>query len=138
LGVTSAISSVYFGRLGDRTGHRTILLWCLLGSGLVYLPMAISQHPWHLIALQAVFGVFAGGTIPAANALIANVTDPQRRGMIFGLMASAAAGRWPGPDWRPASASEPRSSSADWCCWRRSSWCSGPSAGDAGLRNQSW
>jgi len=91
LGVTSAISSVYFGRLGDRKGHRTILLWCLLGSGLVYLPMAISQHPWHLIALQAVFGVFAGGTIPAANALIANVTDPQRRGAIFGLMASAAA-----------------------------------------------
>ncbi|MDQ3443331.1 MAG: MFS transporter [Chloroflexota bacterium] len=91
LGVTSAISSVYFGRLGDRKGHRAILLWCMLGSGLVYLPMALSQHPWHLIALQAVFGVFAGGTIPAANAMIATVTDPQRRGAIFGLMASAAA-----------------------------------------------
>jgi len=91
LGVTSAISSIYFGRLGDRKGHRVILIGCLLGSGLVYLPMALSQHPWHLIALQAVFGVFAGGTIPAANALIANATDPQRRGMVFGLMASAAA-----------------------------------------------
>lgn len=89
LGVTSAISSVYFGRLGDRRGHWPILLGCLLGSGLVYLPMALAQHPWHLIALQAVFGIFAGGTIPAANALIANVTDPARRGMVFGLMASA-------------------------------------------------
>ena len=89
LGVTSAISSIYLGRLGDRKGHRTILVGCLLGSGLVYLPMALAQHPWHLIVLQAVFGIFAGGTIPAANALIANVTDPARRGMVFGLMASA-------------------------------------------------
>ncbi|MBA3379308.1 MAG: MFS transporter [Chloroflexia bacterium] len=91
LGVTSAISSVYFGRLGDRKGHRMILLGCLLGSGLVYLPMALTQHPWQLIALQALFGFFAGGTIPAANALIANATSPERRGAIFGLMASAAA-----------------------------------------------
>ena len=90
LGVTSAISSVYFGRLGDRKGHRTILLGCMLGSGLIYLPMALTQHPWQLIVMQAVFGVFAGGTIPAANAMLANITAPERRGMIFGLMASAA------------------------------------------------
>ncbi len=90
LGVTSAISAVFLGRLGDRTGHRTILLGCLMGSGLIYLPMALAQHPWQLIALQAAFGVFAGGTIPAANALITNFVEPARRGMIFGLMASAA------------------------------------------------
>jgi DHA1 family multidrug resistance protein-like MFS transporter len=89
LGVTSAISSIYLGRQGDKRGHRTILIGCLLGSGLVYLPMALVQHPWQLIALQAVFGIFAGGTIPAANALIANVTAPERRGAVFGLMASA-------------------------------------------------
>jgi len=98
LGVTSAISSVYLGRQGDKRGHRTILVGCLLGSGLVYLPMALAQHPWHLIALQAVFGVFAGGTIPAANALIANVTSPERRGAVFGLMASATSvGGFVGP-----------------------------------------
>jgi DHA1 family multidrug resistance protein-like MFS transporter len=89
LGVTSAISSIFLGRLGDRKGHRVILLSCMLGSGLIYLPMAIAQHPWHLIALQAAFGIFAGGTIPAANALISNGMPPERQGMIFGLMASA-------------------------------------------------
>ena len=98
LGVTSAISSVFLGRLGDRTGHRVILLSCLLGSGLIYLPMALATHPWQLIALQAAFGVFAGGTIPAANALLANNTPPERRGMIFGLMASATSvGGFAGP-----------------------------------------
>lgn len=98
LGFTSAISAIYFGRLGDKKGHRIILIGCLLGSGLIYLPMALAQHPWQLIALQAAFGVFAGGTIPAANALIANNTPPERRGMIFGLMASAASiGGFAGP-----------------------------------------
>lgn len=89
LGITSAISSVVFGRMGDRRGHRPILLGCALGSGLVYLPMALTQHPWQLILLQATFGVFAGGMIPAANAMIANVTAPERRGMVYGLMAAA-------------------------------------------------
>lgn len=90
LGLTSAISSIYFGRLGDKRGHQTILVGCALGSGLVYLPMALTQHPWQLIVLQAIFGVFAGGMIPAANALVANVTDPARRGVVYGLMAAAA------------------------------------------------
>ncbi len=90
LGLTSAISSIYFGRLGDRRGHRTILIGCALGSGLVYLPMALTQHPWELIALQAIFGIFAGGMIPAANAMIANVTAPERRGVVYGLMATAS------------------------------------------------
>jgi DHA1 family multidrug resistance protein-like MFS transporter len=90
LGLTSAISSVFLGRLGDKRGHRKILLICMAGSGLVYLPMAASQHPWQLIALQALFGIFAGGTIPAANALIANRTDPERRGAIYGVVAAAS------------------------------------------------
>ena len=98
LGVTSAMSSVFLGRKGDRHGHRIILISCLAGSGLVYLPMALAQHPWQLIALQALFGVFAGGTIPASNALLANVTSPERRGMVFGLMASATSiGGFVGP-----------------------------------------
>jgi DHA1 family multidrug resistance protein-like MFS transporter len=90
LGLTSAISSVFLGRLGDKRGHRKILLICMVGSGLVYLPMAASQHPWQLIALEALFGVFAGGTIPAANALIANLTAPERRGAVYGMVAAAA------------------------------------------------
>jgi DHA1 family multidrug resistance protein-like MFS transporter len=89
LGVTSAVSSIFLGRLGDKRGHRQILIVSTLGSGLIYLPMAMSQHPWQLIVLQAVFGIFAGGMIPAANALIAVETAPERRGVIYGLMAAA-------------------------------------------------
>lgn len=98
LGVTSAISSIYLGKVGDRRGHFPILLWCTVGSGLIYLPMAMAQHPWHLIVLQAIFGLFAGGLIPAANALIARVTDESKRGVVFGLMNTAGSvGGFAGP-----------------------------------------
>lgn len=98
LGVTSAISSVYLGKLGDRRGHVNILLWSAVGAGLIYLPMSLAQEPWHLILLQAIFGLFAGGLIPAANALVARVTPDSQRGVIFGLMNTAGSvGGFAGP-----------------------------------------
>lgn len=98
LGVTSAISAIYLGRVGDKRGHFKILLWCSLGAGLVYLPMAAAQNPWQLIGLQAIFGLFAGGIIPAANALIASHTEDSKRGVVFGLMNTAGSlGGFAGP-----------------------------------------
>jgi DHA1 family multidrug resistance protein-like MFS transporter len=98
LGLTSAISAVILGRLGDRRGYRRILLACAFAAGLLYLPMAAAQHPWQLVALQALFGVAAGGLIPAANALIAHATPPERRGVVYGVMAaSASLGGFIGP-----------------------------------------
>ncbi len=96
--MTSAASAVSFGRLGDRIGHRRILLGCALGGGLLYLPMAAAQAPWHLVVLQALFGVTAGGPIPSANALVANLTPAERRGAVFGVTAAASSlGAFIGP-----------------------------------------
>lgn len=97
-GVTSALSAVGFGRLGDRTGHRRILLWCATAAGLLYLPMAVAGEAWQLIVLQALFGIAAGGLIPSANAMAAGATAPERRGVVFGLLAgSASLGGFIGP-----------------------------------------
>ncbi len=90
LGLTSAFSSVYLGRRGDRAGHQRILLACLAGAGILYLPMALVTAPWHLVVLQALFGIAAGGLIPAANAIVANATPAERRGMIYGVTAAAS------------------------------------------------
>ena len=90
VGVTSAASAVVLGRLGDRRGHRPVLRAAVLAAGLLYLPMAAVQNPWQLVLLQALFGVAAGGIVPAANAMIANLTPPERRGAVFGLTAAAA------------------------------------------------
>jgi MFS transporter, DHA1 family, multidrug resistance protein len=97
-GFTSAFAAAYFGRLGDRTGHRRVLAISLLGAGLVYLPMAFVRDPWQLALLQALMGVAAGGLIPSANALIAHLTPVERRGAIFGLTAAiSAVGGFIGP-----------------------------------------
>ena len=91
LGVSSAASSIVFGRRGDRVGHRRILVGCVLGAGIIYIPMALADSAWQLIALQGLFGVAAGGMIPAANAIIADVTPADRRGFTFGITATAGA-----------------------------------------------
>ena len=98
LGVTSAISAVVFGRLGDRRGHRTILLVCVAAAGLLYLPMALARSPWQLAALQGLFGIAAGGMMPSANALIADRTPAERRATVYGITTSSAAfGAFAGP-----------------------------------------
>lgn len=89
LGVASAASAIIFGRHGDKVGHSRILFWCVLGAGLLYIPMAVAQNAWQLIALQGLFGIAAGGMIPSANAIIANVTPADQRGFTFGITATA-------------------------------------------------
>lgn len=85
LGVTSACSAIIFGRRGDRVGHRNILVGCVLCASILYFPMAFAQNGWQLIVLQGLFGIAAGGMIPAANAIIANITPAEHRGFIFGI-----------------------------------------------------
>jgi DHA1 family multidrug resistance protein-like MFS transporter len=87
-GFTSALAAAYFGRLGDRAGHRRVLGISLVAAGVFYLPMAIVREPWQLALLQALLGVAAGGLIPSANALVAHLTPVERRGAVFGLTAA--------------------------------------------------
>lgn len=98
MGLTSAISSMLLGRRGDRVGHRKILVACLIGGVVTYIPMAMVMNAWQVIVLQGLFGFAAGGLLPATNAIIASSTPPERRGAVFGFTASAGAmGAFVGP-----------------------------------------
>ena len=98
LGLTSAVSAVFLGRLGDRRDHRHVLLVSTAVGGALYLPMALAREPWHLVGLMALFGVAAGGIVPSANALVAEATPVERRGTVFGVTAAASsAGGFVGP-----------------------------------------
>jgi DHA1 family multidrug resistance protein-like MFS transporter len=97
-GLTSALAAAVLGRLGDRAGHRRVLVVSLLAAGLVYLPMAVARDPWQLAVLQGLLGVAVGGLIPSANALIAHLTPLERRGAIFGVTAAlSGVGGFVGP-----------------------------------------
>ena len=88
-GLTSAIASVTLGRLADRIGQRPVLIVSALCVGLLYLPLALAQTTTQLIVLQGLFGVAAGGVLPSANAIVANLTPAQRRGAVYGFAAAA-------------------------------------------------
>jgi DHA1 family multidrug resistance protein-like MFS transporter len=90
LGLTSALSSIFLGRLGDKRGHRRILLACAVGGGVLYLPMALATSSWQLVVLQGLFGIAAGGLVPTANAIVAHRTPAEQRGVIYGVTAAAA------------------------------------------------
>ena len=98
LGAASAASAVVLGRLSDRLGHRKILFISVVTAGILYLPMALVRSPWQLAVLLGLFGLAAGGMIPTANALIANLTPSHRRATMYGISSSSAAlGGFAGP-----------------------------------------
>ncbi len=76
---------MYLGKLGDRIGHRKILIAATAASGLVYLPQAVVTEAWQLVVLQGLAGVALGGIIPSIAALLANYTEPGHEGAVYGL-----------------------------------------------------
>lgn len=87
-GVASGLAAFIVGQIADRVGHAKILLICLLGSALSFYPQATVDQVWHLAMLRVVGGIFAGGLMPAANALVGLLAPPDRRGVAFGLTAA--------------------------------------------------
>ena len=97
MGITSAtatLSAIFLGKLGDRIGHRKILIGTTLLMGILYIPQAFVSAAWQLVLLQALTGITLGGVIPSIAALLANYTKPGHEGAAYGLDNSInAAGR---------------------------------------------
>ncbi len=86
------LSAIYLGRLGDRIGHRLILICCFMGGALAFLPQAFVTAPWQLLVLQAMAGATLGGIIPSISALLARYTPQGEEGVVYGLDNSVNAG----------------------------------------------
>lgn len=82
---TMTVFAVYFGQLGDRIGHRKILLLSALASAILYVLQAAATGVWQLLALQAMVGVAAGGIVPSASALLTRATQAGDEGTVFGI-----------------------------------------------------
>jgi MFS transporter, DHA1 family, tetracycline resistance protein len=76
------------GNLGDRFGRRPVLLFSTVAFALDYLLMAAAPTLAWLFAGRLIAGV-AGATYGPANAVLADVTEPEKRGAVFGLMGAA-------------------------------------------------
>jgi MFS transporter, DHA1 family, multidrug resistance protein len=92
-GIASAAAALVVGRMSDRIGPRRILPICLIGAAVVYAPQGLVTEFWQLLVLRVLLGIFLGGLMPTANALIAGLVPKEKRGAAFGFsaMASSAA-----------------------------------------------
>jgi len=94
-GVYSAamtMSAIYFGKLGDRIGHRMILIVSLFLVALIYLPQSLVNEAWQILVLQALTGVAMGAILPSIGALLAKFTTHGEEGAVYGLSNSLRAG----------------------------------------------
>src|SRR3569623_3691766 len=76
------------GNLGDRFGRRPVLLFSMIAFSLDYGLMAAAPALGWLFAGRFIAGI-AGATYTPANAVLADVTAPEKRGGVFGLMGGA-------------------------------------------------
>ena len=90
-GAASTATAVYLGRLGDRVGHRPILLFSIIGVAISYLPQPFVNQAWQLMVLQALTGAAYGGIIPSLTALLAQFTKPGEEGSVYGFDSSIQA-----------------------------------------------
>ncbi len=88
-GVASFLAAPRLGKLGDRYGHRRVLIWCIGAGAGVYFLQGMATAAWQLGVLRFLLGVAIGGILPAANALIAQIIPVERRGRAFGFTLSA-------------------------------------------------
>lgn len=77
------------GRRSDRIGYRRTLLISLAGAALFTLPQGLHLGYAAFVAERFGLGLFVGGILPAANALVGRLATAAHRGFVFGLTASA-------------------------------------------------
>ncbi|MCZ2097149.1 MAG: MFS transporter [Anaerolineae bacterium] len=86
--IAGTVAAIYLGRLGDRIGHKRVLIASAVAAALFYLPQSQVSAVWQLLALQALTGFAAGGLMPTLSALLATYTDPGEEGAVYGLEAA--------------------------------------------------
>ena len=88
-GLAGVFAVPLLGRSIDRIGERRVLLIAIAGAALLTAPQAIVSGYWGFVLERFGVGLFVGGIIPAANALIGRLTAATDRGFIYGTGASA-------------------------------------------------
>jgi DHA1 family multidrug resistance protein-like MFS transporter len=97
-GLADLIASPFLGKRSDRIGYRRVLLIALAGVAAFTIPQAFARSIAVFIAMRFGVGLFLGGVLPTANALIGRMFPLERRGQVFGITSSATfMGMFSGP-----------------------------------------
>ncbi len=81
----STLTSVYLGRLGDRTGHARVALFSGIAATLFYSSHVFIAHLWQLFLLYALAGAAVGGLQPSLAAMLAVNSESGDEGSVYGI-----------------------------------------------------
>lgn len=79
------LTSAFWGRIGDRYGHKPMMIRALAGLALTQLGLALSEDIWMILLLRFVQGACAGYIAPA-QAYGVSIEAPARRARLFALL----------------------------------------------------
>jgi DHA1 family multidrug resistance protein-like MFS transporter len=88
-GLANLVAAPFLGNRSDVIGYRRVLLICLLGATLTSAPQIFVDSYWLFVAERFAVGLFIGGILPTANALIGRSVARENRGTVYGMTASA-------------------------------------------------
>lgn len=88
-GLASFIAAPRLGKLSDRIGSERVMLAALIVAGVLFVPQALVQDPWQLMALRFLLGIATAGLLPAINTLVRRSVPTAVAGRAFGYNQSA-------------------------------------------------
>ncbi|MHC8308986.1 MFS transporter [Pseudomonas sp. GT1P32] len=79
------LTSAFWGRIGDRYGHKLMMIRALAGLSLTQLGLALCSDIWVILLLRFLQGAFAGYIAPA-QAYGVSIEAPSRRARLFAIL----------------------------------------------------
>ena len=89
-GLANLIAAPFLGNRSDIIGYRRVLLISLAGAAVTSIPQIWVESYWLFLAERFAMGLFTGGILPTANALIGRAVPREKRGSVYGMTASAS------------------------------------------------
>ena len=87
-GGAAALAAGGIGYLSDRIGYKAIIIFNLALTAVSMLLHGMAQNIIQLALLRVLYGLAAGGILPAMNALVGRLVPPESYGKAYGLTAS--------------------------------------------------
>jgi len=85
----TALTMVPFGALSDKVGRKSLLIVGLLTYAIAPLFYGFADNAFELLLVRLFHGVALATFIPAANALVLDLSKPERRGETLGWLAAS-------------------------------------------------
>ncbi|WPC44063.1 multidrug efflux MFS transporter [Clostridium sp. JS66] len=88
-GLANIIAAPRLGKLSDKIGAHKVMLTCLIGAVIIFIPQAFVQNTWQLMGLRFLLGLASAGLNPSVNIILKKITPSSLTGRVFGFNMSA-------------------------------------------------